>query len=114
MEIPQELMLTDEMYLLLLLKILIALLVVVTTNNCIASLVIWAFQLMKSFVGHCSLGLYSKLSQRCFNDCVTSFYRKTLGKQEEICVRRCTEKFLRLSTRVATRFAELNQDGSRQ
>ncbi|XP_047968715.1 mitochondrial import inner membrane translocase subunit Tim9-like [Salvia hispanica] len=61
-----------------------------------------------------SLGLYSKLSQRCFDDCVTSFYRKTLGKQEEICVRRCTEKFLRLSTRVATRFAELNQDGSPQ
>ncbi|XP_041992760.1 mitochondrial import inner membrane translocase subunit Tim9-like [Salvia splendens] len=61
-----------------------------------------------------SLGLYSNLSQRCFNDCVTSFYRKTLGKQEEICVMRCTEKFLRLSTRVATRFAELNQDGSPQ
>ncbi|XP_057772385.1 mitochondrial import inner membrane translocase subunit Tim9-like [Salvia miltiorrhiza] len=61
-----------------------------------------------------SLSLYNKLSQRCFDDCVTTFYRKALGKQEEICVRRCTEKFLRLSTRVAMRFAELNQDGSPQ
>ncbi|KAL8525645.1 hypothetical protein ACS0TY_015037 [Phlomoides rotata] len=61
-----------------------------------------------------SLRLYSALSQRCFSDCVDSFYRKSLGKQEEICVRRCTEKFLRHSMMVATRFAELNQDASTQ
>ncbi|KAH6814563.1 Tim10/DDP family zinc finger protein [Perilla frutescens var. frutescens] len=61
-----------------------------------------------------SLSLYNKLSQRCFSDCVTTFYRKALGKQEEVCVRRCVEKFLRLSTEVAVRFGELNQDGSQR
>lgn len=77
-------------------------------------MVIGNFQLMQFFSLLCSLSLYNKLRQRCFNDCVTTFYRKTLGKQEEICVRRCTEKFLRLSTSVAARYAELDQEGSQQ
>lgn len=77
-------------------------------------MVVGTFQLMQFFFVLSSLGLYNKLSQICFSDCVTTFYRKALGKQEEICVRRCTEKFLRLSTSVATKFAELNQDDSQQ
>ncbi|PIN00446.1 Mitochondrial import inner membrane translocase, subunit TIM8 [Handroanthus impetiginosus] len=52
--------------------------------------------------------------KRCFSDCVNNFYRKSLGKQEEDCVMRCTKKFLNLSMRVSMRFAELNPDASTQ
>ncbi|RVW57086.1 Mitochondrial import inner membrane translocase subunit Tim9 [Vitis vinifera] len=47
--------------------------------------------------------------RECFSDCVESFRRKSLDKQEETCVRRCAEKFLKHSMRVGMRFAELNQ-----
>jgi len=47
--------------------------------------------------------------ERCFNDCVDSFTRKSLQKQEETCVMRCAEKFMKHSMRVGMRFAELNQ-----
>ncbi|KAK4342913.1 hypothetical protein RND71_038729 [Anisodus tanguticus] len=56
-----------------------------------------------------SLRMYNSLVERCFTDCVDSFKRKTLDKQEETCVRRCAEKFLKHSMRVGLRFAELNQ-----
>ncbi|KAG5233822.1 Mitochondrial import inner membrane translocase Tim9 family protein [Salix suchowensis] len=50
-----------------------------------------------------------QLRDRCFNDCVDSFTRKSLQKQEETCVMRCAEKFMKHSMRVGMRFAELNQ-----
>ncbi|KAI3772334.1 hypothetical protein L6452_03517 [Arctium lappa] len=56
-----------------------------------------------------SLRMYNALVERCFSDCVESFRRKTLDEQEETCVRRCAEKFLKHSLRVGLRFAELNQ-----
>ncbi|CAI9283221.1 unnamed protein product [Lactuca saligna] len=56
-----------------------------------------------------SLRMYNTLVERCFTDCVDTFRRKTLDKQEETCVRRCAEKFLKHSMRVGLRFAELNQ-----
>ncbi|XP_077216866.1 mitochondrial import inner membrane translocase subunit Tim9-like [Tasmannia lanceolata] len=56
-----------------------------------------------------SLRMYNSLVERCFSDCVESFRRKSLDKQEETCVRRCAEKFLKHSMRVGMRFAELNQ-----
>lgn len=56
-----------------------------------------------------SLRMYNSLVERCFTDCVDSFRRKSLDKQEETCVRRCAEKFLKHSMRVGLRFAELNQ-----
>ncbi|KAJ7519589.1 hypothetical protein O6H91_20G045100 [Diphasiastrum complanatum] len=56
-----------------------------------------------------SLKMYNLLVERCFTHCVDSFRRKTLDKQEETCVRRCAEKFLKHSMRVSMRFAELNQ-----
>ncbi|RVW65830.1 Mitochondrial import inner membrane translocase subunit Tim9 [Vitis vinifera] len=55
------------------------------------------------------LRMYNSLVERCFSDCVESFRRKSLDKQEETCVRRCAEKFLKHSMRVGMRFAELNQ-----
>nr|XP_043610781.1 mitochondrial import inner membrane translocase subunit Tim9 [Erigeron canadensis] len=61
-----------------------------------------------------SLRMYNNLVERCFTDCVESFKRKTLDKQEETCVKRCAEKFLKHSMRVGLRFAELNQGAATQ
>ncbi|KAK3001960.1 hypothetical protein RJ639_020919 [Escallonia herrerae] len=61
------------------------------------------------FVG---LRMYNSLVERCFTDCVDTFRRKTLDKQEETCVRRCAEKFLKHSMRVGMRFAELNNNAA--
>ncbi|KAF8022470.1 hypothetical protein BT93_F0092 [Corymbia citriodora subsp. variegata] len=56
-----------------------------------------------------ALRLYNSLVERCFIDCVNSFYRKSLGKQEERWVLHCAEKFLKVSAHVGMRLAELNQ-----
>ncbi|XP_054792256.1 mitochondrial import inner membrane translocase subunit Tim9-like [Prosopis cineraria] len=61
-----------------------------------------------------SLRMYNSLVERCFNDCVDNFKHKSLHKQEESCVRRCAEKFLKHSMRVGMRFAELNQGAATQ
>ncbi|MBA0735671.1 hypothetical protein Gogos_019500 [Gossypium gossypioides] len=61
-----------------------------------------------------SLRMYNSLVERCFNDCVDNFTRKTLQKQEETCVVRCAEKFLKHSMRVGLRFAELNSQAATQ
>ncbi|KAE8680457.1 Mitochondrial import inner membrane translocase subunit Tim9 [Hibiscus syriacus] len=61
-----------------------------------------------------SLRMYNSLVERCFNDCVDNFTRKTLQKQEENCVTRCAEKFLKHSMRVGLRFAELNSQAATQ
>ncbi|CAN1149180.1 Mitochondrial import inner membrane translocase subunit Tim9 [Linum perenne] len=50
-----------------------------------------------------------QIRDRCFTDCVDDFSRKSLKKQEDTCVQRCAEKFLKHSMRVGMRFAELNQ-----
>ncbi|TVU04416.1 hypothetical protein EJB05_50020, partial [Eragrostis curvula] len=56
--------------------------------------------------------LYNSLSQRCFSDCVVTFYRKTLGKREAECVKACVRKYLLLTTASAARFAELADSSS--
>ncbi|PON33516.1 Tim10/DDP family zinc finger [Parasponia andersonii] len=61
-----------------------------------------------------SLRMYNSLVERCFNDCVDTFKHKSLQKQEESCVWRCAEKFLKHSMRVGMRFAELNQGAATQ
>ncbi|XP_050383087.1 mitochondrial import inner membrane translocase subunit Tim9-like [Argentina anserina] len=61
-----------------------------------------------------SLRMYNALVESCFTDCVDSFTRKSLTKQEESCVRRCAEKFLKHSMRVGLRFSELNQGAATQ
>ncbi|KAI9112265.1 hypothetical protein K1719_016788 [Acacia pycnantha] len=59
-----------------------------------------------------SLRMYNSLVERCFVDCVDTFYRRSLTKKEETCVRRCAEKFLRHSVLLGLSFAELNQGTS--
>ncbi|OIW08628.1 hypothetical protein TanjilG_03304 [Lupinus angustifolius] len=61
-----------------------------------------------------SLRMYNSLVERCFTDCVDTFKHKSLTKQEETCIRRCAEKFLKHSMRVGMRFAELNQGAATQ
>lgn len=94
------------------LELLVGLINMNALNNNVASLWIWnvivtlsPFHLILSY----SLRMYNSLVERCFTDCVDTFRRKTLDKQEETCVRRCAEKFLKHSMRVGMRFAELNQ-----
>lgn len=60
--------------------------------------------------GRSRVRLYNWLSQRCFSDCVTTFYRKALGKGEGDCVRACVRKYLLVSTASAARFAEVTAD----
>ncbi|RDY09517.1 Mitochondrial import inner membrane translocase subunit Tim9 [Mucuna pruriens] len=55
-----------------------------------------------------SLRMYNSLVERCFNDCVDTFKHKSLQKQEETCVRRCAEKFLKHSMRVGMRLRSLS------
>ncbi|XP_057459011.1 mitochondrial import inner membrane translocase subunit Tim9-like [Lotus japonicus] len=59
-----------------------------------------------------SLRMYNSIVERCFKNCVNTFYRKSLTKHEETCVLRCAEKFVRLSTQVGLRFSDLNLGAS--
>ncbi|MED6133657.1 protein transporter tim9 [Stylosanthes scabra] len=61
-----------------------------------------------------SLRMYNSLVEKCFTDCVDTFKHKSLQKQEETCVKRCAEKFLKHSMRVGMRYAELNQGAPTQ
>ncbi|KAF7845490.1 mitochondrial import inner membrane translocase subunit Tim9 [Senna tora] len=71
--------------------------------------VVLIYSLLKQ---NCSLRMYNSLVERCFTDCVHSFYRKSLTKQEETCVNRCAEKFSRHSVLLGLRFSELSQGAS--
>ncbi|RHN59117.1 putative Tim10/DDP family zinc finger [Medicago truncatula] len=59
-----------------------------------------------------SLRLYNSLVERCFNNCVSSFYRSSLNKPEETCVLRCAGKYLRFSSHVGVKFSDINQGAS--
>ncbi|KAK7390557.1 hypothetical protein VNO78_25866 [Psophocarpus tetragonolobus] len=59
-----------------------------------------------------SLRMYNSLVERCFSECVDTFYRKSLTKREETCVLRCAQKFLRLSMQVGLKFSDLSQEAS--
>ncbi|KAJ5573366.1 mitochondrial import inner membrane translocase subunit tim9 [Penicillium hispanicum] len=52
--------------------------------------------------------MYSKMVQRCFDDCVNDFTTKSLINREEQCVLRCVDKQLKGSARLNERFQEQN------
>ena len=56
-----------------------------------------------------SMNTYNNLVERCFNECATSFHTKALKQDEEACVKRCVQKFMYFSQRVAERFQEKQQ-----
>ncbi|KAF4590883.1 protein transporter tim9 [Pleurotus pulmonarius] len=58
------------------------------------------------------LRMYSNLVEKCFNSCCNDFTSKALSSKEEQCVMNCTEKFIKHSERVGSRFAELNAGAS--
>eukprot|EP01104_Vermistella_antarctica_P010958 TRINITY_DN2989_c0_g1_i1.p7 TRINITY_DN2989_c0_g1~~TRINITY_DN2989_c0_g1_i1.p7 ORF type:complete len:109 (+),score=38.46 TRINITY_DN2989_c0_g1_i1:34-327(+) len=53
-----------------------------------------------------TLRMYNNLVQKCFGDCVNNFRFKKLDEKEELCVYRCTEKYLKYQGRVARAFGE--------
>ncbi|XP_071697461.1 mitochondrial import inner membrane translocase subunit Tim9-like [Rutidosis leptorrhynchoides] len=59
-----------------------------------------------------SLKTYNGIVEKCFTECVETFYRKTLNKREENCVMSCAEKFVKLTLRSRSRFAEVTQGTS--
>ncbi|KAJ5179104.1 hypothetical protein N7492_002314, partial [Penicillium capsulatum] len=52
--------------------------------------------------------MYSKMVQRCFDDCVNDFTTKSLVNREEQCILRCVDKNLKGSARLNERFQEQN------
>ncbi|EAW23769.1 mitochondrial import inner membrane translocase subunit tim9 [Aspergillus lentulus] len=52
--------------------------------------------------------MYSKLVQRCFDNCVNDFTTKSLISREEGCVMRCVDKYMKASGRLNERFQEQN------
>mmetsp|Transcript_87860 Transcript_87860/g.138689 ORF Transcript_87860/g.138689 Transcript_87860/m.138689 type:complete len:94 (-) Transcript_87860:74-355(-) len=61
-----------------------------------------------------SMNTYNNLVERCFSECVTSFRTKALDNTEEQCVKRCVQKFMSFSQRVAMRFQEKQQQMGQQ
>lgn len=56
-----------------------------------------------------SLQMYSKLVDKCFDDCVTDFTSKTISSREEGCISRCWDKNMKAQERIQARFAENNE-----
>ncbi|KAL9098842.1 MAG: hypothetical protein Q9163_005571 [Psora crenata] len=52
--------------------------------------------------------MYSKLVQRCFDDCVNDFTTKSLHSREEGCTMKCVDKYLKSQERLGQRFQENN------
>mmetsp|Transcript_5954 Transcript_5954/g.10000 ORF Transcript_5954/g.10000 Transcript_5954/m.10000 type:complete len:104 (-) Transcript_5954:655-966(-) len=53
-----------------------------------------------------SLTMYTRLVDRCFHSCVSSFRSKSLDKSEIACAENCSARFLKMTQRVGLRFAE--------
>jgi len=50
------------------------------------------------------MGMYSKLVDKCFNDCVDDFSSKSISAREEGCVMRCWDKNMKGQERIQQRF----------
>ena len=50
------------------------------------------------------MGMYSKLVDKCFNDCVDDFSSKSISAREEGCVMRCWDKNMKAQERIQQRF----------
>jgi import inner membrane translocase subunit TIM9 len=55
-----------------------------------------------------SIRMYNGLVERCFHACANNFTTSTLDSKEELCMYRCTDKYLRYTTRVGRAFQEAN------
>jgi len=50
--------------------------------------------------------MYNSLVERCFHGCVKDFTTRSLTDKEELCLIRCTDKFLKHSAKISRVFAE--------
>ena len=62
----------------------------------------------KAKLTHSSTQMYSKMVQRCFDDCVNDFTTKSLQSREEGCIMRCFDKSIKGGERIQQRFQEQN------
>ncbi|KAL3266847.1 hypothetical protein HHI36_010998 [Cryptolaemus montrouzieri] len=49
---------------------------------------------------------YNKLSELCFNDCISDFTNRSIRNKEDKCALNCLEKFLKVNQRISQRFQE--------
>lgn len=50
--------------------------------------------------------MYSKLVDKCFNDCVDDFTSKSISAREEGCIMRCWDKNMKGQERIQQRYAK--------
>jgi len=53
------------------------------------------------------LRMFNNLGELCFNQCVHSFYERTINKDEEKCVDSCLTKYSALTNHVTRVFMEI-------
>jgi len=52
------------------------------------------------------LGLFNKISEQCFMDCVNDFSSRKVSKKESTCSINCLTKHLKSTELISTRFQE--------
>ncbi|CAO3614818.1 unnamed protein product [Mucor hiemalis] len=55
------------------------------------------------------MNLFTGLVDCCFKECANDFTTKAVTGREIACVKKCADRFLEHSDRVASRYAELNE-----
>lgn len=50
--------------------------------------------------------MYSRLVDKCFNDCIDDFTSKSVSAREEGCVMRCWDKNMKSQERIQQRYVE--------
>lgn len=55
---------------------------------------------------------HALISDQCFNACVDNFKIAQLDAREELCVHRCTEKYLCLNIRAGQMFGAYTQNSN--
>lgn len=53
--------------------------------------------------------MYSKMVDKCFDDCINDFTSKSINNREEGCIMRCWDKNMKSQERIQARFAENNE-----
>ena len=56
-----------------------------------------------------SIRLYNSLVERCFHGCVNDFTTQNLSDKEEDCLLKCSDKFVRVSSRVIAAFQQFEE-----
>uniref|UniRef100_A0A0K0E0F9 Mitochondrial import inner membrane translocase subunit n=1 Tax=Strongyloides stercoralis TaxID=6248 RepID=A0A0K0E0F9_STRER len=49
---------------------------------------------------------YNMVSENCFSHCINDLTTRDVSEKEDKCSKNCLDKFLRMTQRLSTRFAE--------